>query len=147
MMNMIADNDRPVVMSSSHPIVESHRTLWYKNWLTCEVCNTWSATFQTIITDPHKVKAVKGFLWATCSVQYSQSFCKFFIGETVDLINTEAFQLVLNQNFICGYYFDLCTTNYYTALDTKTFIDKILEDRPDETINNNVLDGLYSTQR
>jgi hypothetical protein len=97
-------------------MVQYHNTVWYKNWVTCEVCSTWATTMKTLATDAHLVKSFKGFAWFTCSTQYSQSFCKYFIGDVVDHILDNAFELMLHPDMVCGYWFDFCRINFYKAL-------------------------------
>ena len=49
------------------PRVETHATIWYKNWLTCDICKTWVLTFKDIATLDDYTKALKGLLWMVCA--------------------------------------------------------------------------------
>jgi hypothetical protein len=121
--------------------------------VTCDICGSWATTFQTLAKDEHYVKSFKGFSWFVCSTQYSQTFCKYFVGDIIDGVLNNAFNLILHKNMLCGYYFDLCRTNYYKSIKTADYYDKVYLDNTEtddmKLVNdkNNFLDGLYSKQR
>lgn len=49
--NVLSNANKPIARSSpshDHPFVQYHQTLWYKNWMTCTICNAWVTTFQTL---------------------------------------------------------------------------------------------------
>ena len=54
---------------------------------------------------------------------------------------------------MCGYYFDLCRTNFYKTLKTSDYYDTVYannaesDDLKKQNENNNFLDGLYAKQR
>ena len=150
--NVIQTLNTPIV-ESHHPMVQSHNEIWYKNWLTCDICGTWATTLQTLVKDEHYVKSFKGLSWFACSTQYSQTFCKYFVGEIVDAVLDNAFTLLLNKNMMCGYYFDLCRTNFYKTLKTSDYYDTVYEknkesdDLKAQNANNNFLDELYAKQK
>lgn len=114
------------------------------------MCGAWAGTFQDLVKDPHYVKSFKGLSWFACSTQYSQTFCKYFVGDYVDAILDNAFELILNKNMICGYYFDFCRNDFYTPLMTKDYYEDIVKNEvPSDEIkaeidNNDFLDLQYS---
>ena len=54
-----------------HPKVGDHAIIWYKNWLTCTICQTWTVTLKNLAQDPTYIKAFKGFSWMICATQFS----------------------------------------------------------------------------
>jgi membrane protein CcdC involved in cytochrome C biogenesis len=65
--------------------------------------------FQDLAVKEVYIKAFKAFLWMLCALSYSQGYCKFFIGETIDLIKVDVFELMLEKKYVCGYLAELCT--------------------------------------
>lgn len=53
---------------------------------------------------------------------------------------------MLSQDFVCGFTFDLCATNYYTELTTEDYRSSKLTGKPNDinTVNNAYLDSLYT---
>lgn len=80
-----------------------------------------------------------------CATQFSQGYCKYFVGKTVDQIEGEIFNLMLSQNMVCGYLFDLCTTNYYKQNTTAEWLTRINATKPADASTNDFLDKLYDT--
>jgi len=74
----------PSIKTSHHPVVGHEWLPWYKNWVTCTVCGTWVATFKEIAKETYYIKALKGFLWLSCATQFSQSFCKMEVENSID---------------------------------------------------------------
>lgn len=118
--------------------------IWYKNWLTCEICNIWVTTLKDLMIFDHHIKAFKAFLWMVCVTQFSQGYCKYMIGETVDLIKADFFVLMMSGDFQCSYLFDLCEPHKYTQLLTKDWTTSKLADKPNDIISNDYVDKLYS---
>ena len=152
-LNVMDDLKTPVVQSTHHPMVQYHNKVWYKNWVTCEICGTWTDTLKEQATDKIMVKSFKGFAWFMCSTQYSQSFCKYFVEDIVDQVLANAFELMLSRNMVCGYWFDLCRTNFYQALETSDWYDAVYENNPEsadvkeQNKNNNFYDELYAKEQ
>lgn len=129
------------------PVVQHDFLPWYKNWLTCAVCNGWAETFKTLATENQYKKALKGFLWLGCSTQFPQSFCKFTVENLVEHTYSEIFELMLHKNFICGYIFDFCGATagevYYQKLNVSDWQELYLASKPAAVANNDYLDYLY----
>lgn len=53
---------------------------------------------------------------------------------------------MLSDNFLCGYLFNICETNYYTELKTVDYELSPVEitSKPSTTLDNSFLDSLYS---
>jgi hypothetical protein len=82
--------------------------VWYKNWLTCDVCIGWAETFKTIATKEMYLKMLKGLMWTLCTLENSESFCKVYVNDVVDRLETDIFTVGLSGGFICGNLFDFC---------------------------------------
>ena len=61
-----------LAVSEIFPSVEAkHSAMWYKNWLTCDVCWLWAETMRQLIVRPEYAKGLKGLLWFICAARYS----------------------------------------------------------------------------
>lgn len=130
-------------MVQHHPIVGDHSLLWYQNYLTCTICHTWADVFKKLAIKDVHVKAAKAFLWMICALNYSQGYCKFYIGETLELVKDDIFQLMLEKEFLCNYAFELCKTPNYTQLLTEDYEKEKLSSKTARENQNNLLDSLY----
>lgn len=78
-------------------------------------------TLKDLMIFDHHVKACKAFLWLVCVTQFSQGYCKYMIGETVDLVKSDLFVLMMSNDYVCGYLFDFCEPVKYTQRFTENF--------------------------
>ena len=98
------------------------------------VCQTWTTTFETLAKKDDYKKALQGFLWLSCSTQFPQNFCKFTTENFVTQVYAEIFQLMLSQNFVCGFLFDFCGDTagetYFDQLYVEKFQNDTLASKP-----------------
>ena len=93
------------------------------------------------------MKAQKGFYWLLCVTQFPSSFCKYEVNYLVGAFYGHAWNLMLSQNFLCGYVFELCGATagdvYYEKLNATYFAEVELADKPGDVAENNYLDVQY----
>lgn len=68
------------------------------------------------------------------------------MGQTIDLIKVDIFQLLLEKQFACGYFFQLCSQYPYEQLVTEKWeAEKLASKTPLEN-KNLYLDSLYAVK-
>ena len=105
----------------------------------------WADVMKIQLTKVQNTKGLKGLLWFLCTLNDSQSFCKYSVGPQVDQVVEEIFTLMISKSMICGYLFDLCrpTYNLY-QLTHEDWAKEVFIDKPDIYKTNDEIDKIYA---
>ncbi|CDW83826.1 UNKNOWN [Stylonychia lemnae] len=120
---------------------------FYKNFLTCTICQGFQAQVQTFLTDIENLKAFRGAAGLYCQyfLGYSNETCSFATGIIIRELNAGIFQLVLSREYLCSRVVPVCTTPYYSQYLAQDYATRILQSKPTSIQSDTFINSLYSS--
>ena len=121
----------------------SDLTPWYKNVVTCTVCEGAVSGVFGFFRDAKYIKAAEGALGLYCMwvEGYKKESCAIMIESYAKLYTEHAFTNVLTSSFICGSAFPFCAAP--AVLKVSDFATTYLADKPASLAANNAMNSLY----